>query len=108
MSEYSGLRACLERAVERATRDHPMGPVVVQGDSMLTTRQLTGRWGCRSPALLALFEDCCKLAKLLVASGVDLRVEHIYREYNTVADALSNEAVDRGHESGPSPEWRDV
>ena len=98
----------VERAVERATRDHPMGPVVVQGDSMLTTRQLTGRWGCRSPALLALFEDCCKLAKLLVASGVDVRVEHIYREYNTVADALSNEAVDRGHESGPSPEWCEV
>ena len=90
------MRACLERAVWR-----------VQGDSKLTTEQLTGNWGCRSPALQGHFEDCCKLAKELVTRGVDLRVEHIYREFNTVADALSNEAVDRGDESGPSPEWRE-
>ena len=49
-----------------------------------------------------------KLAKELETHGVDLRVEHIYREFNTVADALSNEAVDRGDESGPSPEWGEV
>ena len=34
VSEYSGLRACLQRAAERARRNHPMGPLAVQGDSM--------------------------------------------------------------------------
>ena len=105
VSEYSGLRACLQRAAARVRRSRPTGAVVIQGDSMLTTRQLQGKWGCRSPALRGLFEECCALAQMLTAEDVDLRVQHIFREFNTVADALSNEAVDRGDQSGPSPDW---
>ena len=51
------------------------------------------------------YQRCWKLYETIRELGVDLRVEHIYREFNTVADALSNEAVDRPLESGPRPGW---
>ena len=35
ISEYSGLRACLERAERETRANHPMTPVVIQGDSAL-------------------------------------------------------------------------
>ena len=80
-------------------------PVIIQGDSMLVTRQVTGVWACRSTNLQADYQRCWKLYETIREMGVDLRVEHIYREFNTVADALSNEAVDRPLESGPRPGW---
>ena len=42
---------------------------------------------------------------MLRGRGVAVRLEHIYREFNTVADALSNEAVDRPEECGPRGGW---
>ena len=72
---------------------------------MLVTRQVTGVWACRSANLQADYQRCWKLYETIREMGVDLRVEHIYREFNTVADALSNEAVDRPLECGPRPGW---
>ena len=50
-------------------------------------------------------QRCWKLYETTRDLGVDLRVEHIYRKFNTVADALSNEAVDRPVACGPRPGW---
>ena len=75
---------------------------------MLVTLQVTGAWACRSANLQADHQRCWKLYETIRNLGVDLRVEHIYREFrefNTVADALSNEAVDRPLACGPRPGW---
>ena len=80
-------------------------PVIIQGDSMLVTRQITGAGACRSANLQPDYQRCWKLYETIRNLGVDLRVEHIYREFNTVADALSNEAVDRPLACGPRPGW---
>ena len=105
ISEYSGMRACLMHAVRRTRRNRARGVIVVQGDSTLTTKQMRGEMGCRSEALRHIFAECCRLATEIREAGLDLRFEHTYREFNTVADALSNEAVDRREQSGPSDAW---
>ena len=99
------MRACLRRAVQEARLRSPRVPIVIQGDSLLVTNQVGGRWACRSPNLLALFEECCALRREVMTLGGECRLEHIFREFNTVADALSNEAVDRPQDCGPRDGW---
>ena len=98
--------ACLPQRVAREARaNNPMVPVVVQGDSAIVTKQVNGRWSCRSPLLGDILTTCRDLVREITGMGVDLRLEHIYREFNTVADALSNEAVDSPANCGPRAGW---
>ena len=105
ISEYSGLRACLERAVRDTASNHPMHPVIFQGDSKLVMQQAAGECACRSPSLGELFDACRGLLRTLRARGVEVRLQHIFREFNTVADGLSNEAVDAPEDCGPRAGW---
>ena len=106
VSEYSGLHACLARAVKTAREQRPTGPVVFEGDSDLILKQVRGQFACRAPSLWPTFESCRRYCRELEELGVAIHFRHIYREYNTVADALSNEAVDGGRRaSGPRAGW---
>ena len=105
VSEYAGMLACLTHAAEDAKRTTPTYPIVIQGDSMLVMRQTEGAWACRAASLRTVYEECCRLLRELRGLGVDIRIEHTYREFNTTADALSNEAVDRPDRCGPSAGW---
>ena len=69
ISEYSGLRACLERAVRDTASNHPMHPVIFQGDSKLVMQQAAGECACRSPSLGELFDACRGLLRTLRARG---------------------------------------
>ena len=82
-----------------------MTPVVIQGDSALVLQQAAGTCACRTPALGPLFDACRELLRAIRGRGVTVRLEHIYREFNTVADALSNEAVDDPDACGPRTGW---
>ena len=102
VAEYSGIRACLVRAVARA---NPANFVFVQDrhvrfevDSQIVARHLAhyNPTTCKSPALRALYEECLTLCARLTAFGVRWDVMHIYREFNCSADALANEAIDLG------------
>ena len=73
MSEYSGLQACLERAVRDTTANHPMHPVIIQGDSKLVMQQAAGECACRCPGLGALFDACRGMLRRLRARGVEVR-----------------------------------
>ena len=82
-----------------------MHPVVIQGDSALVLQQAAGKCACRIAGLGDLFDACRSLLRTLRARGVEIRLQHIYREFNTVADGLSNEAVDKPEACGPRAGW---
>jgi ribonuclease HI len=92
VAEYSGLLAALEYAVR-----HHLSFVRIFSDSELLVRQMTGRYRVKSPDLLPLFTR----AQAMAAHIPRFEIEHIRRESNAAADALANEAMDRGEAVGP-------
>ena len=48
--------------------------------------------------------ECYDLGEGLAYRGYSWFVRHIYREYNTVADRLADEAIRHGH-GVESPQW---
>ncbi len=74
-------------SAERYTTD-----VVVKLDSELVVKQMRGEYKVRNPVLK---EQQARLAQ--VAAAFDsVSFTHVPREQNTDADALANEAMDRG------------
>ncbi len=91
-AEYEALLLALE-----ATRTELGSPVkelvTVKMDSELIIRQMTGVYKVKNPALKIKHTA----AKLMIhESFPKIEFVHIRRELNTEADALANEAMDRG------------
>lgn len=97
VAEYSGLVAGLKIIAERdaGARVH------VQLDSKLVVEQMTGRWKIKHPDMQELARQA---NKILPATNVSY--EWIPREKNTVADALSNEAMDAAGAGHTQPRIR--
>ena len=89
VAEYIGLLAALGHA-----RTLGAGRCCFQVDSLLVAGQVRGQWACRSSALIPLLEAALRVIRLLEASGTVVLTEHIYREYNKMADQLANQALD--------------
>jgi ribonuclease HI len=85
VAEYYGLIAALDYAQARAIR-----ALRVESDSELLVKQMRGQYKVKSPELRPLFEQARKMA----AGFNSFRIEHVYRERNTEADVLVNEALD--------------
>ena len=86
VAEYRAVIAGLERA-----REHGVRRLTLRTDSELVIKQLKGEYRVRDEKLIPLYN---KAARLLDAfDHVELR--HVRREYNTEADRLANEAMDR-------------
>jgi Ribonuclease HI len=85
VAEYQALLIGLELALQLSSQR-----LLVQMDSELIVRQLSGRYRVTSPRLLPLF----RRARELLASFKEVRVVHIPRERNRQADHLSNQAID--------------
>lgn len=86
-AEYEGLIAALRWAV--ANDIHQLEVIM---DSEVIVRQMTGRYVCRAPNLIPLFRKAKNFTKDIPI----LSIRHVYREENTEADRLANEAMDRG------------
>ncbi|MGB9415480.1 MAG: ribonuclease HI family protein [Acidobacteriaceae bacterium] len=86
-AEYSGLLAALEYALSHA---HPRLRVVA--DSELMVKQMKGQYQVKSPDLRPLWEE----AKRRAARLERFEIQHVLRSKNKRADALANEAMDRG------------
>jgi ribonuclease HI len=86
-AEYSGLLAALEYAL---THGHPRLRVVA--DSELMVKQMKGQYQVKSPDLRPLWEE----AKRRAARLERFEIQHVLRAKNKRADALANEAMDRG------------
>jgi ribonuclease HI len=89
-AEYTGLIAGLRKATELGLRK-----LQIEGDSMLVVEQLKGNWAVNHEGLKPLFAE----VKKLLANFDFVAIRHVYRNKNTVADALANKAMDERRSS---------
>lgn len=92
-AEYSGLLAVLKWALENGAKR-----LKVVSDSELMVNQMKGRYKVGSPGLKPLWEE----AKRLSARLDGFQIAHTLRGGNKEADALANEAMDRGMGKRPT------
>jgi len=84
VAEYTGLLIGMQAVVERGIRK-----LIVRGDSQLIIRQMLGEYKVKSPGLLALYQQ----AKKIERDFASVTYQHVYRDQNARADALSNEGL---------------
>jgi ribonuclease HI len=90
-AEYSGLLAVLGWALERG---HSRLKVV--SDSELMVKQIQGKYKVNSPDLKPLWQE----ARNRIGRLEDFEISHALRHKNKEADALANQAMDRGMRRG--------
>lgn len=90
-AEYWAVVTALQKVRELAAG--APATVHVRLDSELVVRQLAGEYKVKHEALKPLFG---KVRELILALGGRVQFEHIPRRENARADALANEAMDRG------------
>ena len=86
-AEYAGLILGLNEAVKLGINE-----LHVRGDSQLVIRQMQGKYKVNSAKLIPLHGCATKLASTL--TKIDF--EHVYRDSNKRADALSNDGAALG------------
>jgi len=87
-AEYSGLIFGLNKAIEMKIKK-----LLVIGDSLLVINHMKGIYRCNSINLMPLFNK----AKDLEKQFDSISYEHILRNKNKRADALSNIAIDKNY-----------
>lgn len=85
VAEYKGLILGLHKAQELGARE-----VEVRADSELMIRQLNGKYAVKADGLKPLYNEAMALLK----SFPKWSAEHVPREENELADAMSNKAID--------------
>jgi ribonuclease HI len=85
VAEYQGLLIGLRRAQEMGARE-----IEVRADSQLMIRQLKGEYAVRNAALKPLHAEALRLLR----SFGNFELEHIPRAENSLADEMSNRAID--------------
>ncbi|HUQ41475.1 MAG TPA: reverse transcriptase-like protein [Candidatus Limnocylindrales bacterium] len=85
VAEYSAFILGLEEALRRGVDD-----LDVRMDSKLVVEQIAGRWKVKHPNMKPL----ALKAGALFASFPKRKIAHVPRDANTIADALSNRAID--------------
>lgn len=86
-AEYRAAIAALEAALGLGASE-----VELRMDSELVVRQLRGRYKVRNPRLIPLYKRILDLRSRFSS----LAARHVPREENRLADALANEALNRG------------
>jgi probable phosphoglycerate mutase len=86
-AEYSGLLASLQWAL-----DNGYHSLRVTSDSELMVKQIQGKYKVNSPDLRPLWEE----ARRRIARLDRFEITHALRHKNKAADALANQAMDRG------------
>lgn len=92
-AEYEALLMGLEEARRRGARE-----LVVRLDSELVVRQLRGQYRVKHQGLRPLAQRALRL----LSEFASVRLEHVPRERNAIADRLANEAID-ATEGGAAP-----
>ena len=80
-AEYTGLILGLNESLKRGITE-----LQVRGDSQLVIRQMQGKYKVNSPNLVPLHQ----CASTLASKFSKIEFEHVYRNNNKRADALSN------------------
>src|SRR6266498_3070802 len=90
IAEYTGLVKALEHAKEIGGKK-----LIVNSDSELMVKQMNGQYRVKNEGLRPLYEQAVKLRKQFET----VTIKHVYRDQNSQADALCNEAMDNPGES---------
>jgi ribonuclease HI len=85
VAEYQSAILGFETALQLGFKE-----LDVRADSMLVVQQLKGEWKIKHPGLLPLWEK----ARALLAKFDRVTLRHVPRELNTLADEMSNRAID--------------
>ena len=85
VAEYQAAILGLTRARELGVRE-----VELVADSQLLIRQLGGRYQVKHPGIRPLYEEALGLLKTFAK----VKLVHVPREMNTLADEMSNRAID--------------
>ena len=93
VAEYEAVVRALRLARDLGARE-----VRLLLDSMLIVEQLNGRWKVRDAKLLPLNDE----ARTILRDFVRWSAVHVRRAFNSAADALANEAIDRALAGGPA------
>ena len=91
VAEWKGFLAALDAAVGRGAES-----VEIRADSQLVVRQFLGEYKMKAEHLRPFLDEARRKARQIPL----LRVVHVRREENREADALANEALDRGRSAG--------
>ncbi|PIW06941.1 hypothetical protein COW38_03905, partial [Candidatus Collierbacteria bacterium CG17_big_fil_post_rev_8_21_14_2_50_45_7] len=86
VAEYEGLVA----GVKWVVANHPQASLDIQMDSLLIVNQIKGIFKVKNPGLQPLYHQ----AKALLSQLPSYSISHTYREGNSLADSLVNEALD--------------
>jgi ribonuclease HI len=89
-AEYEALILLLRELLNRKLYN-----CVVKGDSKLVVNQMLGNWKIREPRLLPLAEEA-----LFLIDKTKARLQWIPRQENSLADNLSNKAIDESKRVG--------
>lgn len=86
VAEYKALIAGLQKAKELGAKK-----IIVRGDSELIVKQMRGEYRVKNADLRGLYDE----AQHLYHQFDEAKIEHNYRDKNTLADRLANLAMDR-------------
>lgn len=93
VAEYTAVVRALE-GLHTLLKDAASGAVVeVRMDSQLVVKQMNGEYKIKHPSMIPLAARVKELARPFK----QVTFTHVYRDQNKKADALANEAMDRGH-----------
>lgn len=93
VAEYTAVVRALE-GLRALLKDAASGAVVeVRMDSQLVVKQMNGEYKIKHPSMIPLAARVKELARTFK----QVTFTHVYRDQNKKADALANEAMDRGH-----------
>jgi ribonuclease HI len=91
IAEYTGLVKALQHALELGGKK-----LVINSDSELMVKQMNGQYKVKNEGLRPLYQEAAALRKQFES----VTIKHVYRDQNSQADELCNEAMD---DRGPSP-----
>ncbi|XP_026402357.1 uncharacterized protein LOC113297958 isoform X1 [Papaver somniferum] len=84
VAEYRAVLLGVKHALQKGFKR-----ISVQGDSNLVVNQVQGKWKCKNDNM-AMF---CKQVKELKDKCVSFEIKHVYRDFNSEADAQANLGV---------------
>lgn len=92
VAEYRAVLHAIRTLKKLFPKSYTTLHIEIRMDSELVQRQLDGVYKVKQPHLRVLYEDIVRETRDMT----QLHYVHVRREYNTHADALANEAMDRG------------
>lgn len=86
IAEYEGLLAGINWVIT----NHPTAELEIKMDSLLIVNQIKGLYKVKSPGLIPKFKE----VRGLLSKLPKWSISHTYREGNSLADELVNQALD--------------